>query len=328
MKFVWQTILACSLLVNVTAHAENDVEKTLETLGLVAKQLNYDGIFSFQAGNKVQSIRIIHYADRQVEIERLISLNGVTREVIRTNDMVTCVYPEGKPVQENHRPLGRGFPTDLLRRLHAASDYYHMSEGLEERVANHHTHELVLQPIDNYRYGYILKVDKDSQLLLQATLINEVGDALETFAFSSVEMNIDIPKQLLEAEIQGNEMTWNRKEQMERRHTIAMGQKTSPWKLVWLPEGFELVTQKSRFKAMNGAPVEQRVYSDGLSSISVFFEKIRAQHGHLHGRSFKGIVNAFGTIINNHFVTIVGEVPAMTVEKVATSIQYIDGENQ
>ena len=100
----------------------------------------------------------------------------------------------------------------------------------------------------------------------------------------------------------------------------------SNWQIVWLPEGFNLVVHQNRIKARNGAAVEQRVYSDGLSSISVFAEKIRARHSHLHGGSKMGAVNAFGTIINAHFVTVVGAVPARTVEKVGNSIRYIDGE--
>lgn len=327
MKSVCHLLLTVTLvLFNATAYAESDAVKKLEQLGLVAKQLNYDGVFSYQVGSKLQSIRIIHQAGKQGEVERLVSLNGVTREVIRTNDMVTCLYPEGKPVQENNRPLGRGFPADLLDRLSVASDYYKLSLGQQERIAEHYTQELLMQPVDNYRYGYSLWFDKDKSLLLQANLINKAGEVLETFAFSSVKMGIEISNDLLKPQIQGNEMTWNRKEQQMRNHTIAMTTYKSLWNFDFLPEGFKLITQKNRFKARNGAPVEQRVYSDGLNSISVFIEKIRAQHGHLHGRSRKGVVNAFGTIISGHFITVVGEVPAITVEKVGTSIQYVAGK--
>jgi sigma-E factor negative regulatory protein RseB len=235
---------------------------------------------------------------------------------------MTCVYPEGKAVQDNHRPLGRCFPIDLLQRLNKASDYYTVTLGQHERVAGHNTKQLVMTPIDNYRYGYSLWFDKQTELLLQASLINLNGDALETFAFSSVNMNIDIPEQSLKPELKGNEMTWNRKQEKMKRNTIVNTSGQSPWKFGFLPEGFELVTQKNRFKARNGAPIEQRVYSDGLNSISVFIEKIKAQHVHLHGRSRKGVVNAFGTIISGHFITVVGEVPALTVEKVGASIEY------
>jgi len=321
MRKVWPVFSACCLLlISLVIHADDEAMTKLERMGIVAQQLNYKGVFSYQTGNKLQSIGIIHRADDQGEIERLITLNGVSRELIRTNDMVTCVYPEGKPVQENHRPLGLGFPIDLLKRLLAASDYYQIKLGREERVASHHTQELVMTPIDDYRYGYHLWVDKQNDLLLQADIVDS-GDVLESFAFSSVDMNIDIPDTLLRPQMQGNKMSWNRKKQVSNQGK-PMIFNHSLWHIVWLPNGFKLVMQQNRLKARNGVVVEQRVYSDGLSSISVFFEKIRAQHGHLHGGTRRGIVNAFGTIIKGYFVTVVGEVPARTVEKVAMAITF------
>jgi len=326
MKKVLQIVLAAStLLLSLTSHADSEALQMLERMGVVAKQLNYDGIFSYQKGKKLQSIRIIHRADEQGEVERLISLNGVAREVIRTNEMVTCIYPEGKAVQENHQPLGRGFPTDLLKRLSSAAEYYQTSLGQEERVATHNTQEVVVSPIDNYRYGYSLWVDKKSNLLLQSDLLDDQGNILETFSFSAVEMGHAISEQLLQPEMQGNQLSWNRNE-----HGLSaikeIQKQPSVWQVTWLPEGFNLVTQQNRFKARNGAAVEQQVYSDGLSSVSIFFEKIRARHSHLHGSSKMGPANAFGTIMNAHFITVVGEVPARTVEKVGHSIRYNEAE--
>lgn len=310
----------------MVSHAD-DAKILLNRMDVAAKQLNYEGVFSYQAGKKLQSIRIIHRANKQQgESERLISLNGVAREVIRNNEMMTCIYPEGKSVQPDHRPLGRGFPSDFLDRLNSASPYYELILGQEERVAGHHTQELKVMPVDDYRYGYRLWVDKDSDLLLQSDLVDEQGNVLETVAFSSVEMGQEIPEQLLQAQMQGNEMTWNRAERMKSTKMSANKVKSS-WKIMWMPEGFTLVAQQSRFKARNGASVEQQVYSDGLNSISIFMEKIRAQHNrHLRGISKMGPNNAFGTIINGYFVTIVGEVPALTVGKVGNSIKYVESE--
>jgi sigma-E factor negative regulatory protein RseB len=39
-----------------------------------------------------------------------------------------------------------------------------------------------------------------------------------------------------------------------------------------------------------------------------------------------GAINAFGTIINSHFVTVVGEVPAVTVEKICNGLVFADAE--
>lgn len=325
MRALLHVAISCCLLsVGLIAHADNEVT-LLQRMDVAAKQLNYEGVFSYRTGKTMQAIRIIHRANQQGEVERLISLNGVAREVIRNNEMMTCIYPEGKSVQPDHRPLGRGFPGDFLNRLNLASDYYQFALGREERVAGHHTQELKVMPIDNYRYGYNLWVDKDTDLLLQSDLVDDHDDVLETVAFSSVEMGHDIPEVLLQAQSQGNEMTWNRAEHVMAIKTMA-NKARSPWQIDWMPEGFTLVAQQNRLKAKNGASIEQHVYSDGLNSISIFIEKIRAQHTHLRGGSKMGTTNAFGTIINTHFVTIVGEVPQRTVEKVGNSIHYIENE--
>lgn len=308
----------CLLSLAMAAHA--DAVFLLERTDLAAKQLNYNGVFSFQKGDSLQSIRIIHRANEKGVIERLVSLNGVEREFIRSNDLVTCIYPEDKRPQANRQPLGRGFPSDLLGRMKAATPYYQLSLGRQGRVAAYQAQELIMQPSDQYRYAYRLWIEKDNNLLLQADLLNKYGNVLEKFAFSSVEINGEITDPLLQPQMVGNQMTWNRKDAEVTINNAA--QNTSKWHITWLPEGFDLTGHQNRF-SQNGSPLEQRVYSDGLSSVSIFMEKIRARHGHLHGGSQMGAVNAFGTIINAHFVTVVGEVPAQTVEKIGTAIQYI-----
>jgi sigma-E factor negative regulatory protein RseB len=320
-KFVQLVLILSLTTLGTASFAESEAMKVLERMGIAAKQLSYEGVFAYQTGKNLQSIRIIHRADEQGEVERLVSLNGSAREVIRTNDLVTCIFPEGKRIHVNRRPLGRGFPSDLLRRLGSATPYYEVVTGKEGRVADRQASELIINPIDSYRYGFRLWVDKKSDLLLKSELLAEDGAVLETFAFSMVELNKTIPDSLLEPQISGKEMTWNRTEP-ETGINMATQQKISKWQIDWLPEGFSLVAQQNRLKANNGAAVEQRVYSDGLSSVSVFIEKIRARHSHLHGGSTMGAVNAFGTILKAHFVTVVGEVPSKTVQKIGASISY------
>jgi sigma-E factor negative regulatory protein RseB len=315
-------VMLVSLSLPVNASDEQAIHM-LERMTEAAKKLNYEGVFAYQSGRNLQSIRIYHRADARGELERLVSLNGAAREVIRSNDMVTCINPEGKRVNVSRRPLGRGFPSDLPRRLNSATPYYDVELGDTDRVAGRKAHELLITPVDNYRYGYRLWVDEESYLLLKSELIAENGDVLETFSFSSLTTDIHIPEHKLTPQMDGKEMTWHRTEP-ETMNNTDKSDKLSRWEAKWLPEGFALVALQNRLRASNGAHVEQRVYSDGLSSVSVFIEKIRAHHKHLRGGSHMGAINAFGTILHSHFVTVVGEVPAHTVEKIGSAIEYID----
>jgi sigma-E factor negative regulatory protein RseB len=321
MAILVKVILSCCLFLLSLGAQADDAITLLERSDLAAKQLNYNGVFAFQKGDNLQTIRIIHRADEQGVIERLVSLSGVEREFIRTNDLVTCIYPEGKRPQANRKPLGHGFPSDLLDRMQAASAYYQLTLGKQGRVAAHQAQELLMQPVDQYRYGYRLWIEKENALLLQADLLNENGKVLEKFTFSSVDVNEEIADRALQPQMVGNEMSWNRKDaEVTVNNTVLHASK---WQIDWVPAGFKLTGHQNRF-ARNGSPLEQRIYSDGLSSVSIFIEKIRARHGHLKGGSNMGAVNAYGSIISAHFVTVVGEVPAQTVEKIGTAIQYTE----
>lgn len=324
MRFLLHLFLVMTMALSATTQA-NDKEavQMLERMTEAAKSLTYEGVFAYQSGKNLQSIRIFHRADARGELERLISLNGAAREVIRSNDMVTCINPEGKQVNVSRRPLGRGFPSDLPRRLNSATPYYQVELGEMDRVAGRQAHELIITPVDNYRYGYRLWVDAETDLLLKSELRNDAGEVLETFAFSSLSTGIHIPEHKLKSQMNGEEMTWHRTEPETPVNMAKMTNNESHWQMQWLPEGFALVAQQTRLRASNGANVEQRVYSDGLSSVSIFIEKIRARHSHLSGGSHVGAINAYGTIMHAHFVTIVGEVPAVTVEKIGNAITHL-----
>lgn len=324
MRFLLHLFLVMTIALSATTQA-NDKEavQMLERMTEAAKSLTYEGVFAYQSGKNLQSIRIFHRADARGELERLISLNGAAREVIRSNDMVTCINPEGKQVNVSRRPLGRGFPSDLPRRLNSATPYYQVELGETDRVAGRQAHELMIKPVDNYRYGYRLWVDAETDLLLKSELRNEAGEVLETFAFSSLSTDIHIPEHKLKSQMNGEEMTWHRTEPETPVNMAKMTNNDSHWQVQWLPEGFSLVAQQTRLRASNGANVEQRVYSDGLSSVSIFIEKIRARHNHLSGGSHVGAINAYGTIMHAHFVTVVGEVPAVTVEKIGNAITHL-----
>jgi sigma-E factor negative regulatory protein RseB len=306
----------------LTAHAEvSSGMDVLSKMNTAAQNLTYEGVFSYQSGNTVQSIQIFHRSDSRGQKERLIALNGAAREVIRTDDMVTCIYPEGKKVNVSRRPFGRGFPSDLPRRLSSAAPFYHVEKGNTVRTAGRQAIELLIKPVDEYRYGYHLWVDEKTHLLLKAQLINNDSTPLETFAFSAVKTGIHIPDHKFEPEIDGEQMNWMRSEPNTVSNE-AENFKKSDWHFSWLPDGFNLSAHQTRLRGQNGAYIDHRVFSDGLSSVSVFIEKIRAQHSHLHGGSHMGALNAFGTILNAHFVTVVGEVPAVTVEKIGANIEY------
>jgi len=66
------------------------------------------------------------------------------------------------------------------------------------------------------------------------------------------------------------------------------------------------------------------VYSDGLATVSVFVEKSGDASEHLEGFTSHGAVNTYSTQANGHQVTVIGEVPPITVRKIAASVAALN----
>jgi sigma-E factor negative regulatory protein RseB len=66
--------------------------------------------------------------------------------------------------------------------------------------------------------------------------------------------------------------------------------------------------------------VQQLVYTDGLASLSVFIE--RQSSDTIEGSMSMGAVNAYIRILADHSITAIGEVPAVTVKRVAEAVTY------
>jgi sigma-E factor negative regulatory protein RseB len=91
----------------------------------------------------------------------------------------------------------------------------------------------------------------------------------------------------------------------------------SGWIVANPPQGFRLTI--TRVQTIGGTIVRHMVFSDGLASVSVFIEP-RAATDEKPGLARVGIAHAFSTEIQDHRVTAVGEVPATTVQAMATSV--------
>lgn len=104
----------------------------------------------------------------------------------------------------------------------------------------------------------------------------------------------------------------------------ADGEKTVAWRSEWLPPGFTLTRSFMRRSPVTPDPVACLTYGDGLARFSVFIEPL---HGAMVGdaRSQLGptvvVSKRLQTDDGGQMVTVVGEVPLGTAERVALSIR-------
>ncbi len=312
--------LVLLLAMRIASAASGTVESAqnlLHAMSEAAHTLNYEGTFIYEHGGQIDTMRIFHRMENGKARERLVSLNGAAREVIRDHREVECYLPDEKSVLIEHRSLSmRSFPAVIPHSLDQLRQYYAIERAGGGRVAGHDVRAVLISPKDSYRYGYQLWADRSTNLLLKSTLFDHNNRVIERFMFTNVKIGGPIPDRALRPEKPGKGTVWYREASgVEEPISGRLG-----WQARQLPPGFALSLRMVRTRR-HGPRIQHYVYSDGLAVVSVFVQKIGPQPTaeRIHGLMHVGAVHVFGRVIGDHQITVVGEVPAKTVDMIGTS---------
>ncbi len=315
----YQPLAFFLLMLTPAAQAADDARDWLMKMNQAAHTLNYSGSFVYQHGDQLESMRILRSVQGGLVRERLLSLNGAAREVIRTNQEVRCYLPdENAVVVEHRRAEARSFPSLLPQSLRNLDKNYAIALGGTARVVDRNAQEVTISPRDSYRYGYQLWADKESGLLLKANLVDDKGKVIEQFMFTSIELGGTLPDSAFEPRDAGKDYVWYR----EDKESAASTSTSKEWEAKRLPPGFTLSMHMTRRIPNRKTPVEHMIYSDGLAVVSVFVEKLGNEPAASDASDVMhiGAVHARGINLGTHQVTVVGEVPVITVDLIGESI--------
>ncbi|MEE8117953.1 MAG: sigma-E factor regulatory protein RseB domain-containing protein, partial [Gammaproteobacteria bacterium] len=75
---------------DITAGELKDPAYWLDRMSTALRELNYQGTFVYLHDQKLEAMEIVHRVDADGERERLFSLNGAAREIVRDRDEVKC----------------------------------------------------------------------------------------------------------------------------------------------------------------------------------------------------------------------------------------------
>jgi len=282
------------------------------------RNLNYRGDFVYLHDNLLEGMQISHYKDIHGEKERLISLNGEAREVIRDNQNLTCIWPSSRKVivdvsrKNSFSPI---FIPDDIARL---EKFYQMRLVGKDRVANMNAVIVHIDPRDQFRYGMKFWINEDNGLMMKSSLLDENDQVIEEVMFTSLQLFEGDNKLVIDTmpPIDDN-FTLVRYHSGDSSRTFVAD---NAWQLSGVPGGFWRESVLRRKIPGSDQFVQQMVFTDGLASLSVFIEK--KSELTQSGVSSMGAVNAFIRILNDHSVTAIGEVPPVTVKQVAESVTF------
>lgn len=314
-------LMLLALLAVGTAGATEDARDWLRQMSEASQGLNYRGTFVYLHNGRLEAIQILHRAADGNEQERMIALTGEAREVIRDNERVTCILPKSKSVMVDKSIPRKPFPAALPHDLDSLTNTYEFLIAGEDRVSGLSTRVVVIKPRDAYRYGYRLWLDKATSLLLKSDLIDAEGRPVEQVMFTDLQILDSLPEGDLAPALQGKDYTV-----VDHADNNAVPETTdsaqSDWVATDLPAGFMLTHHNRHPMHTAAGEVEHLVFSDGLATVSVYIEPYRADKKGPTGLSSMGAVHALAVRRGEYQMTVVGEVPGRTVERIEQSVQH------
>lgn len=302
------TVVLLGGCLSVPAYAAADAAQWLNRLAQAEQQQSFQGTFIYERSGSFSTHDIWHRAVNGQVSERLLQLDGPAREAVRVNGATRCV--SGAPASTSP-PMAQA-PRRRLDPLKLMS-WYTLGVAGDSRVAGRDTVVVTMSPRDQQRYGYELHLDKQTGLLLKSLLISEKGQLLERFQFTRFA-----PVNPADGDLSASAGC------VASTTAAGSGTAAAGWRSDWLPSGFELVGSSVHQDPQRKVAVSSLLYDDGLARFSVFIEPLngsdpadtRLQLGPTSAVS-RRLMTPSGEVL----VTVVGEVPVGTAERVALSVR-------
>ncbi len=280
-----------------------------------AATLNYTGTIVYQRRGSAETSRIVHLFENGVEMERITTLDGPPVEVVRVNDELTCYLPEDRVMRIESRTGRQGFPSLLPRQLATLTQHFNVKKLEIERVAGHDAQVWMFEPTDEFRFWHKLWTELKTGLWLRGRVIDEKGNTIEEITFTDIQIGGKIDREMVKPTLANKIAQWR----VDRKLPHSLLRTDTGWAARTLPAGFVKVSE-SFMRSLPGRtePVSQIVYSDGLTSVSVYASPMPPNQTVTEGPSVQGSHQVFTRQIGEHAITAFGDARPAAVRAIAS----------
>lgn len=297
----------------------------LHRMHSASRDRNYIGTFVVSAAvGNLSSARIWHAQEGKVQIERIEALSGPVRSTFRRNDEVLTFLPDERVIKSEKRENLELFPNLLQTPDSSIGDFYGVRVMGRDRVAGFEADVVQLMPKDALRFGYRIWSEQHTGLIIKLQTLDVSGRPVEQSAFSELQLNAPIKIHSLAQMMKAPTGYKVEKSALERTTAAAQG-----WALKNPVAGFKPISCYQRPVGPAGTErTFQWTFSDGLAAVSLFVEPYDALRPSPETMQALGatytltrrLVDRSGT---NWWLTLVGEVPAQTLEAFAQQLVRI-----
>lgn len=297
------------------AESSSQAREWLERMTTAMSQMSYQGTFVYVRDGVVETIRITHVTDETGIRERMYSVSGPHREIIRDRNGVRCILEDSASVVEDPVVVSSYFPELPLSIIDRDASGYRLETGRQARIAGYTARRVSITAKDSFRYGYVFWLEEQTGLLLKWVLLDSRHRPLAKLVFTDFVIGSEINRSELESDSHGKDLVAMKIFKPEK---TVLTQSNPRWQPARLPPGFQLASY-SHTTGFDGV-YEHLVYSDGLAAVSVYVERHDSENSINSGVSQVGTHNAYTRQQGALQITVIGEVPAITVKSIANEM--------
>jgi len=285
----------------------------LNQMAAAVQSTSYEGTVIRIKDGEAEALKVVHTIRDGVVWEKVVAQEGNGLEIIRIGNEVHCILPDRQSVLveewDDQSTLFSTLPSSDIR----FGNEYDVAIVRKDRIAGREAIMLAIRPHDSYRYGHRIWLDSETAFPLQTQLMSD-GNAIEQVKFADITLNHEIDASALRSSYSTEHFTWLRQPSGHAGTAVE-----TRWSSDELPAGFRVVSSHEETMDGSGEEITHILFSDGLANVSVF---VAANSGKLAAGSARvGGSNSYSVELDEHEITAIGEVPAITVRQIATSMR-------
>lgn len=326
-------ILLCGLAGTIFAQtngyqgskAGSGVRDWLVEVNRAALNQRFVGTMTIRAERETAAAKIWHWGNGRDQYERVDLMTGEAQTTFRRNDEVLVFDHSRKQLRVERRDDLGLFPAVLKAPGNTVGHHYVMQSLGHERVAGESATGTALQAKDQWRHSFRIWRSAQTGLVLKwQTLARPEGPVLEEIAYS--DMMVGQTSGLTEAHVR-DWMTVPPGYEIVNVTTQAVDTEQRQWRAPRNVPGFHPISAMAAHApldaraedAVKNTPLTQWVFSDGLSSASLFIA--RKQGSTAAGTAIRmGATSSVAKQVGAYWITAVGEVPVMTLHALIDGI--------
>lgn len=268
--------------------------------------------------SELEPMRFSHAISDNQELAHLIYLNGRPSEYLKRNREISFFEPGHEPYTLSGARMPGLWCALLEMNLDRVLQSYEPVVTGRNRIAGLPTQVVRLVPKDASKYGLMLWLEQESGLLLRLDLLDQDGNLVEQYMGVDLRILAEPSRWLLQL------ANSNLPAAVSVTEAYQAPQKSLGWAPGWLPLGFSVKSTDRHQLAGTEQFVDYMLLSDGLVDISLYIAAPGKEISEGNQLVRQGATSLL-RFINDHKVevTVVGEVPAETAQRIANSLHSL-----